>query len=126
MILRGDKILLSRRATSGRQGGQWELPGGAVDEDRGETDQQAAARETLEEIGLQVRIGNKLAEDTYRVRRTFQVHTVLFAAHLLDEDAEMVFDPKEVEAAEWFDFDQIPQNLNLTSARVILACTKAA
>lgn len=44
-----------------RQG--WTLPGGTIESDDGETPRQAARRETLEEIGLDVEPGALLAVD---------------------------------------------------------------
>jgi ADP-ribose pyrophosphatase YjhB (NUDIX family) len=41
----------------------WALPGGTVESDEGETPRQAARRETLEEIGLDVEVGRLLAVD---------------------------------------------------------------
>ncbi|WP_327326942.1 NUDIX hydrolase [Streptomyces sp. NBC_01210] len=41
----------------------WALPGGTIESDRGETPRQAARRETLEEIGLDVEPGALLAVD---------------------------------------------------------------
>ncbi|MFF3325185.1 NUDIX domain-containing protein [Streptomyces sp. NPDC002889] len=41
----------------------WALPGGTVESDLGETPRQAARRETLEEIGLDLELGALLAVD---------------------------------------------------------------
>lgn len=41
----------------------WALPGGTIESDEGETPRQAARRETLEEIGLDVGPGRLLAVD---------------------------------------------------------------
>ncbi|MFJ8586514.1 NUDIX domain-containing protein [Streptomyces sp. NPDC093595] len=41
----------------------WALPGGTVESDEGESPRQAARRETLEEIGLDVEVGRLLAVD---------------------------------------------------------------
>ncbi|MFI6403812.1 NUDIX domain-containing protein [Streptomyces sp. NPDC050548] len=41
----------------------WALPGGTIESDDGETPRQGARRETLEEIGLDVELGQLLAVD---------------------------------------------------------------
>src|SRR5438876_7221176 len=50
---RGDQVLLIRRGKPPRLG-QWSLPGGL--QHLGETVYEAAARETLEETGIRVRV----------------------------------------------------------------------
>jgi len=53
VLVREGKVLLMRRGmTDKRRPGQWDLPGGAVDED--EDINSAAARETQEEAGITV------------------------------------------------------------------------
>ncbi|MGW7365039.1 NUDIX domain-containing protein [Streptomyces sp. NPDC054841] len=44
----------------------WALPGGTIESDAGETPREAARRETLEEIGLDVEPGRLLAVDWVR------------------------------------------------------------
>ena len=51
-VERDGQILLLRRATGTAFAGQWFLPGGAVDE--GETPEEGARRELLEEAGLTI------------------------------------------------------------------------
>jgi ADP-ribose pyrophosphatase YjhB (NUDIX family) len=46
-----------------RDDGTWTLPGGTIESDAGETPRQAARRETLEEIGLDIVPGALLAVD---------------------------------------------------------------
>ncbi|MYS23878.1 NUDIX domain-containing protein [Streptomyces sp. DvalAA-14] len=46
-----------------RDDGTWTLPGGTIESDEGETPRQAARRETVEEIGLDIAPGALLAVD---------------------------------------------------------------
>jgi ADP-ribose pyrophosphatase YjhB (NUDIX family) len=52
LVLKGEEILLVKRAAGLLEGGKWALPGGFVDRD--ETIEQAAAREIMEETGYKV------------------------------------------------------------------------
>ena len=54
VIVRGDRALLVRRATEPLKG-EWSVPGGALE--LGEKLRDGAARETLEETGLKVEVG---------------------------------------------------------------------
>jgi len=54
IILRGDTVLLVRRAHPPSQG-RWSVPGGGIE--LGETISQAAEREVREECGIQIRAG---------------------------------------------------------------------
>jgi len=58
VVIRDGHILVGIRAGGGTLAGMWEFPGGKVGP--GETWEAAAARETLEETGLSVRIGELL------------------------------------------------------------------
>ena len=57
LVRREGKVLLVRRGNPPQQG-QWAVPGGSVD--WGETLQQAAEREVLEETGIRVRAGGMI------------------------------------------------------------------
>lgn len=52
IVVRGDEVLLVRRAARLHGGGKWAVPGGYAD--RGETITAAARREVLEETGWEV------------------------------------------------------------------------
>lgn len=73
------RILLVQRGHEPNKG-RWSLPGGKAQP--GETPGQAAVRETLEETGLQVRVGREVW--TIRVpdgeRKVYEIHTFLARA----------------------------------------------
>ncbi|MFZ0887581.1 MAG: NUDIX hydrolase [Candidatus Binataceae bacterium] len=54
LVVDAGRLLLLRRGIPPRHG-RWTFPGGYVD--LGETPERAAARETLEEVGMRVRVG---------------------------------------------------------------------
>ena len=53
VIARGDRLLVCQRPTHKRHGGFWEFPGGKCEP--GESDVEAARRELLEELGVEVK-----------------------------------------------------------------------
>lgn len=54
-IIRDDTCLVAERGPSMRLAGQWEFPGGKVEQ--GESPRAALAREVLEELGLEIEVG---------------------------------------------------------------------
>ena len=58
------RILIVRRGPGQSGAGHWEFPGGKVEP--GESPQQALKREIEEELGIDVRVGDFLAEQDYQ------------------------------------------------------------
>jgi ADP-ribose pyrophosphatase YjhB (NUDIX family) len=98
VVISGDRALLVRRATEPLKG-EWSIPGGMLE--LGEKLRDGAARETLEETGLRVQVGEVLdvfdsifPDDTGRT----EYHYVLidFLCHPLAGDATAGSDVSEV------------------------------
>ncbi|MFD4697338.1 NUDIX domain-containing protein [Streptomyces niveus] len=64
----------------------WALPGGTVESDEGETPRQAARRETLEEIGLDVELGRLLTVDWSQAPDRPPIVAYLYDGGVLDEE----------------------------------------
>lgn len=95
------RILLCRRAIEPKHG-LWTLPAGFME--NGETTQEGAARETLEEANARVEIGELYA--LYNLPYINQVQ-LLFRARLLDLDFSPGMESLEVKL---FDESEIPWN----------------
>ncbi|MFK0245115.1 (deoxy)nucleoside triphosphate pyrophosphohydrolase [Amycolatopsis azurea] len=60
-IVRNGRLLAQQRAWPADHAGQWELPGGRVED--GESDEAALARECLEELDVAVAVGGRVGDD---------------------------------------------------------------
>lgn len=82
VVLRGNRVLVGVRAEGGTLAGMWEFPGGKVR--LSESWEAAAARETLEETGLAVRIGELLEVTRWEYPHA-AVELRFFSAEPLDD-----------------------------------------
>ena len=114
-IMRNGRVLAARRALPPEVAGQWEFPGGKVE--AGETDADALVREIREELGVEIAVGDALAQVPIDAMTVLRV----FAAEWLTGDEEARFDhdeirwfaPEELVAVAW-----IPADLQLVPAVV--------
>ena len=101
IVYRDDGKILLVRGRFSRQ--EWALPGGGVN--RNESYEQAAVRETLEEIGLKIHnlryLGKANSHESYA---KFSVR--VFAAHASDYDIKCNF---EIMEAWWFNMNYLPE-----------------
>ncbi len=65
IIKQDGKILIAKRKRGDEMGGQWEFPGGTVQE--GETPAQAMKRELKEELGVNAEVGRLIGRELYPV-----------------------------------------------------------
>ncbi|MEV6345829.1 (deoxy)nucleoside triphosphate pyrophosphohydrolase [Actinoplanes sp. NPDC051851] len=61
VMIRAGRVLAAQRSAPPEAAGKWEFPGGKVEP--GETEQQALARECVEELGVRVTVGGRVGPD---------------------------------------------------------------
>ena len=101
IIYRNGKILAAQRAEGHHLAGQWEFPGGKVDE--GETEEACIVREIREELGIEVRPTRRLGESHHDYSdRTIRL--IPFVCDLVNGE------PKagEHRAITWLGPDELP------------------
>ncbi|WP_435285201.1 NUDIX hydrolase [Streptomyces bacillaris] len=102
IIVDGGKVLMIRRRQ--REGKLlWAFPGGGIE--AGETPEQAAVRETAEEVGLEVKAVRVLGD---RVHPQTGVPMTYVACELISGDA-VVGDAEEIAAVAWIGHGEIPE-----------------
>jgi 8-oxo-dGTP pyrophosphatase MutT (NUDIX family) len=94
----------------------WSLPKGKLKS--GESWQQAALREVLEETGCEALLGDFAGQIDYSVRGTPK--RVLFW-HMQTVDECQFYPTDEVDAVEWMPPDQALERLNYAGERALLA-----
>ena len=111
VIFRAGRVLAGRRTEPPWLAGGWELPGGKVEP--GETDQDALVREVLEELGVTIRLGERVGGDwplgPYLLR--VWVATIIGAAEPLpleQHDALAWVDLQDVDSVDWLPGDREP------------------
>jgi 8-oxo-dGTP diphosphatase len=107
-VVRDGKILIVRRAAADYLGGQYELPGGGVDE--GETITESAIRETKEETGLIVsKVITAFDGFDYTTDRKPRVRQINFLVETGAGDVRL--NPDEHDRFMWADLDTDLTNL---------------
>jgi 8-oxo-dGTP diphosphatase len=87
-IIRDGRVLACERSDPPEAAGRWEFPGGKVEP--GETDAEALARECAEELGVRVRVGERVGGDVPMAEGRFVLR--VYAAVLLDGDEPQVLE----------------------------------
>ena len=113
-ILDGDRLLAARRVEPPELAGGWELPGGKVDP--GETDEQALLRECHEELGVQIRLLDRVGGDwpmgTTAMLRVWTAEVVEGTPQPLEDHSEL----RWLEPSEWYDVEWLAADLPVVRA----------
>ncbi len=101
--MRDRRVLAAQRAHPPALAGQWELPGGKVED--GEDDRAALVRECAEELGVTIAVGEVLTADVPTVG--VDGHLRVYVCALVDGEPQ----PREHQALRWLaagDLDSVP------------------
>lgn len=102
IIVEGGKVLMVRRRVSEGEL-MWQFPAGGIE--AGESAEDAAVRETVEETGLTVKavrlLGERVHPKTHRLMSYTACEVVDGEAHVADAD--------ELDAIAWVALDEIPE-----------------
>ena len=124
MMLRDGKVLLGKRsddpekADSDLHGeGTWTMPGGKLE--FGESLEEAAIREVLEETGIRISeqslefisVANDVGKDAHFI-------TIGFLCRQFNGEP-VVKEPEEITEWKWFEFDSLPGRLFVPSSEVL-------
>jgi len=124
MIIKYGKVLLGQRhvdpekASSLMNGeGTWTMPGGKLD--FGESFENGARREVLEETGINVDIKDlKVISLTNDIVPTAHFVTVGLLCTNCNDDAK-VMEPDEITQWKWFDLENLPEPLFEPSRKIL-------
>lgn len=105
LVLKGDKILLGKRAEKLLEGGKWGLLGGYIERD--ETCEQAAAREVMEESGWTIENLRLLRIKDYPDRPHEDRQNISFV-YIADAVREMGKHDWETTELKWFALSTLP------------------
>ncbi|MFH0954965.1 MAG: NUDIX domain-containing protein [Candidatus Micrarchaeota archaeon] len=122
MIMKNGKVLPGKRhvdpakATSLLKGaGTWTMPGGKMD--FGESFEECAKRETLEETGIKLKSVRVLCVSNDRVPDAHFVTIGLYSEDFSEEP--QVMEPDKITEWHWFDLDHLPSPIFFPSQNVL-------
>lgn len=115
-ILKEGKVLLSKRKGS-HAAGVWATPGGHLE--LGESWEECAKREIAEEVGIEI-TNIRLGIVTNDIFATDEKHyiTIHMVADYSSGEVQ-VLEPEKCEGWEWFEWDDLPQPLIVTTQNAL-------
>ncbi|MCB9802655.1 NUDIX hydrolase [Candidatus Nomurabacteria bacterium] len=108
VIVEDNKVLLNQHGDTEF----WKFCGGKV-EDYDQNLQEAAAREVKEEMGIEIKITNPRPFITYTTKEMADVKIDVILVHWLAEKIGEIKPGEDIREWQWFDIDDLPDNLAL-------------
>ena len=122
MLFKNDKILLGKRnedplkADSALRGeGTWTMPGGKIK--WGESFEEGAFREVLEETGLKLKETKVIAINNDKNEHAHFVTIGLLSTNF--EGEAKVLEPDEITEWKWFKLEELPSKVFFPSAKIL-------
>jgi len=123
VLVRENRILLSRRYNTGFMDGMYSFPAGHLGGDE-ETISQAMIREAGEEIGIEIASADlELVHVMHRKQRepTDERRINLFFAAKKWEGEPRIMEPDKCDDLQWFELDNLPDN-TIPYVRQAISC----
>ncbi|MBG0561688.1 (deoxy)nucleoside triphosphate pyrophosphohydrolase [Actinoplanes aureus] len=114
VIITAGRVLACQRSAPPEAAGKWEFPGGKVEP--GETEHQALARECAEELGVRVKVGDRVGPDVPLAHGRAVLR--VYAVTLLDGDVPAAL---EHTSMRWLTVDQLGSVTWLPADKPIVA-----
>ncbi|OPX86151.1 MAG: CTP pyrophosphohydrolase [Pelotomaculum sp. PtaB.Bin104] len=83
IIFKDERVLIARRAPGEKHAGGWEFPGGKIE--ALETPQECLQRELLEELGIETKVNNFIAESIFEYPKGV-IRLLAYQVDLVSED----------------------------------------
>lgn len=106
-VVADSRLLIAQRNRPPELAGRWELPGGKVD--AGESDVEALARELAEELGVDVAVGEHLADVALSESTTLRAYAAELVGgtpHPHDHAALRWVSAADVDSVDWVPADR--------------------
>ena len=115
-VIKDGKVLLGKRKSSHGEG-DWNFPGGHLE--FGESWEECARRETLEEAGIEIKNIRFGAVTNDIFEKENKHYITIFIVADFDSGEVKVMEPDKCEKWEWFEWGDLPQPIFLPTRNLI-------
>jgi ADP-ribose pyrophosphatase YjhB (NUDIX family) len=111
VLIKDDKVLLSKRANTGYQDGNYSLVSGHLE--KNETAEQCIIRESLEEVNIKVKLDDLKVKHVmhYRQLQANKTYFDIFLTAYHWEGDLINMEEDKCDEIRWFSLDELPSNM---------------